>query len=199
MKKFLLSCVLCSSIIITAQNVPQNTVYVSGRGQNQETAVLDALMQAVTRRNRTYIVNEEKVLNNKHSEKRSTFSFGRIAGFDIVESRKLDNSILIQLAVSFQSGDSTGENQVSNQEIWNLAQQLKYFNVALEQLGAILLDPPFRTILKKHSFSSVSDNNDKFLLTQNWDVYIDKSLYNAQMSAIQAILDIYCENKRIFS
>ena len=196
---FLLLICICF-FTLKAQNASSGSVYVSGRGHNQETAVLDALMQAVSRKNKTYISSKETVHNDQYSGQQSALSFGRIAGFDIVQSSEQKGMVQILLSVSFKSGNTDpGNNHVATGELWNLAQQLKYFNIALGQIDKIFQDMPFQTILKNYSFKSISENNNQCLFEQNLAIHLDLNLYNAQMAQLSALLNIYSTNRRSYS
>lgn len=198
--RFLLFVLCCSVFSLAGQNTSPGIVYVSGRGENRENAVLDALMQAVTKKNRIYLASESNVHNDKISEKQSRHSFGRISKFYIVETDRGKGFVQVQLAVIFDSEEtSAGQNRLSNQEIWNLAQQLKYFNAALAQIKEIFLNNPFRVDLRKYSFKTVQDNERELLFLQDLRVSIERNLYNAQMSRLSSLLEIYCKEKRTYS
>ena len=201
MKRTVFLLLICSCFFtLKAQNASSSSVYVSGRGHNQETAVLDALMQAVSRKNKTYISSKETVHNDQYSGQQSALSFGRIAGFDIVQSSEQKGMVQILLSVSFKSGNTDpGNNHVATGELWNLAQQLKYFNIALGQIDKIFQDMPFQTILKNYSFKSISENNNQCLFEQNLAIHLDLNLYNAQMAQLSALLNIYSKNRRSYS
>ena len=201
MKRTVFLLLICSCFFtLKAQNASSSSVYVSGRGRNQETAVLDALMQAVSRKNKTYISSKETVHNDQYSGQQSALSFGRIAGFDIVQSSEQKRMVQILLSVSFKSGNTDpGNNHVATSELWNLAQQLKYFNIALGQIDKIFQDMPFQTILKNYSFKSISENNNQCLFEQNLAIHLDLNLYNAQMAQLSALLNIYSKNRRSYS
>ena len=95
MKKVICFLFVCLSVQIFASDM----IYVSGRGKTKEAAILDALMKGVSRKNKTFVSNNEVVNNNNYSGTQNSNSFGRIAGFEVIESKKFDNDIQVHLAL----------------------------------------------------------------------------------------------------